>query len=91
MFFGNEKAIVAIRVKNLQLFKNVLDNCDENTKSFYHSFDNIKYNNCEISRFTNVGNTFFNINTADDYNLLKSIIEGNNSKILTLNKGDNIL
>ena len=62
-FYGNEHAIIAFKVNNIELFKSVIDNCNDDTKNIYHAFDNF---NCD-RKFISVGKGFFNINTPSDY------------------------
>lgn len=67
-FYGNEYAIVAVKVNNYKLLKSVIDASNSNFYSLYHLFDNIE----KYRTFVNVGNDFVNINTPDDYiNLIK--------------------
>lgn len=67
IFYGNENAIIALKIYNIDLFKYVLDNIDENNHSLYHSFDYVRH----LRKFINVGNVFFNINDQNDYERLK--------------------
>lgn len=67
VFFGNEHAIVAVKVQDYELLKSVIDNVDPSSKSLYHAFD---FLNNISSRFVNVGNSFVNINNRDDYDAL---------------------
>ena len=67
-FYGNEHAIVAVKVTNYKLLKSIIDNSDDSLHSLYHLFDNFE----EYRTFVNVGDGFVNINTPNDYiNLIK--------------------
>ena len=75
LFFGNENAIIAIKVIDYQLFKNKLD-VYKGDKRLLHEFEEY-----DIDRlFINVGYNFKNINTSDDYHELlkiKKLIKAN--------------
>ena len=67
-FYGNEHAIVAVKVNNYKLLKSVIDNSDDSFHSLYHLFDNFE----DYRTFVNVGDGFVNINTPNDYvNLIR--------------------
>lgn len=67
-FYGNEHAIVAVKVNNYMLLKSVIDNSDDSFHSLYHLFDNFE----DYRTFVNVGDGFVNINTPNDYvNLIR--------------------
>lgn len=67
-FYGNEHAIVAVKVNNYRLLKRVIDNSDGKLHSLYHLFDTFE----NYRNFVNVGDGFVNINTPNDYiNLIK--------------------
>lgn len=76
-FYGNENAIIAVKVINYKLLKEVIDHADSNSHSLYHLFDGLD----EYRIFKNIGNGFVNINTPSDYN---SLI--NNEKKLILKR-----
>lgn len=77
VFFGNENAIVAVKVKDYQLLKFVIDNVNSSCKSLYHAFD---FLNNVSSRFVNVGNSFININNRVDYDILVQKVKKLSSK-----------
>ena len=81
LFFGNETAIIAVKVQDYIFFKKVIDELSDDRESLYHAFD--KFGN-NLNRFVNVGNTFKNINTGLDYEELKKYVE--NSKKLELKR-----
>lgn len=62
-FYGNEHAIIAVRVINYKLLKSVIDNANDNLHSLYHLFDGVE----NYRTFVNVGDGFVNINTPNDY------------------------
>ena len=65
MFYGNENAIIAIKVIDYNLFKSKLD-IYNGIKTLLHEFEEY-----DISKlFVNVGYDFKNINTSDDYHSL---------------------
>lgn len=80
LFFGNERAIVGVKVQDYKFLKCILDTCNLEQKSLYHCFDNIDDKN----RFVNIGNTFSNINNSKDYEFLKLEKENNKKLILKL-------
>ena len=62
MFYGNENAIIAIKVIDYNLFRSKL-NIYKGTKTLLHEFEEY-----DISKlFVNVGYGFKNINTSNDY------------------------
>jgi len=61
-FYGNESAIVGIKVKNYELLKAVIDDMPDNC-SIYHAFDFMS----DKRKFISVGQTFYNINKPTDY------------------------
>lgn len=65
MFYGNENAIIAIKVNDYDLFKKKL-NIYNGTKTLLHEFEEYDINKL----FVNVGYDFKNINTSDDYQSL---------------------
>ena len=65
MFYGNENAIIAIKVNDYDLFKKKL-NIYNGTKTLLHEFEEYDINKL----FVNVGYGFKNINTSDDYQSL---------------------
>ena len=65
MFYGNENAIIAIKVNDYDLFKEKL-NIYNGTKTLLHEFEEYDINKL----FVNVGYDFKNINTIDDYQSL---------------------
>lgn len=65
MFYGNENAIIAIKVIDYNLFKSKL-NIYNGTKTLLHEFE--EYGASKL--FVNVGYDFKNINTSDDYQSL---------------------
>ena len=65
MFYGNENAIIAIKVNDYDLFKKKL-NIYNGTKTLLHEFEEYDINKL----FVNVGYDFKNINTIDDYQSL---------------------
>lgn len=65
MFYGNENAIIAIKVNDYDLFKKKL-NIYNGTKTPLHEFEEYDINKL----FVNVGYDFKNINTSDDYQSL---------------------
>lgn len=75
MFYGNENAIIAIKVIDYNLFKSKL-NIYKGTKTLLHEFEEYDINKL----FVNVGYDFKNINTSDDY---KSLVK---TKEMTKNK-----
>ena len=78
MFYGNETAIVGVKVVDLDLFKKVIGLADDPEKFIYHYFKHLdgKY------RFKSVGRTFTNINTSEDYERLKKLKEQENKRLL---------
>lgn len=71
-FYGNEYAIVAVKVNNYELLKQTIDKACNNEHSLYHLFDKMS----EYRSFVNVGYGFTNINKPNDYinlNKLKKI------------------
>lgn len=71
MFFGNNKAICALKVNDFLLMKEIIDNINTDM-NLYHNFDKIGNND---KRFKNLEDTFFNINTPEDYKKLKKRYE----------------
>lgn len=68
IFYGNENAIIAIKVTDYKLFKSKLDVYD-GIKTLLHEFEE-----CDINKlFVHVGYNFKNINTSDDYHSLVKI------------------
>lgn len=67
-FYGNENAIIAIKVIDYKLFKNKLDVYD-GIKTLLHEFDEYDVNKL----FVHIGYNFKNINTGDDYHSLIKI------------------
>lgn len=67
-FYGNENAIIAIKVIDYKLFKNKLDVYD-GIKTLLHEFDEYDVNKL----FVHIGYNFKNINTSDDYHSLIKI------------------
>lgn len=67
MFFGNENAIIGIKVVNYVLFKEKLRNYDDSQFTIYHAFDDLTD---QASRFFYIKSSFYNINTSDDYKKL---------------------
>lgn len=65
IFYGNENAIIAIKVNDYDLFKKKL-NIYNGTKTLLHEFEEYDINKL----FVNVGYDFKNINTSDDYQSL---------------------
>jgi hypothetical protein len=65
LFFGNENAIIAIKVFDFKLFKTKLDNY-KGGKSLLHEYKEHDLQNL----FIHVGYDFKNINTSNDYNSL---------------------
>lgn len=78
MFYGNEKAIVGVKIKDYSFFKQIINKASIDEHSIYNCFRNIdkKY------RFKSVGYTFSNINTSEDYERIKK--EKENYKKLVL-------
>lgn len=68
LFFGNENAIIAIKVIDYELFKNKLD-IYNGDKRLLHEFEEYDINRL----FINVGYDFKNINTSDDYHSILKI------------------
>lgn len=75
LFFGNESAIVGIKVFDYEKFKDTLNTISPSVKSLYREFD--KSPNYE--KFVNIGYSFYNINTPDDYIKLKKELEISNA------------
>lgn len=65
IFYGNENAIIAIKVTDYKLFKSKLDIYD-GSKTLLHEFEEYDINKL----FVHVGYDFKNINTSDDYHSL---------------------
>ena len=71
IFYGNENAIIAIKVTDYKLFKSKLDIYD-GKKTLLHEFEEYDINKL----FIHVGYNFKNINTSDDYHsLIKKLIK----------------
>lgn len=90
MFYGTEKAIVAVKVLDYNLFKEKIIDFDDYRKTIFHAFDNILFKNKKIERFYYLTDMFFNINKPEDYyELIRTIQEskGNIKKLgRSLNK-----
>lgn len=80
-FYGNEYAIVGVKVKNYTLLKKILEDASENNGSLYHMFDDYS----EYRNFINVGNGFVNINTPADY---IGLVKSNKKMVLRRQKDD---
>ena len=76
LFFGNENAIIAIKVIDFELFKNKLD-IYNGEKTLLHEFEEYDVNKL----FVHVGYDFKNVNTSDDYH---SILKTKN--LIKINK-----
>ncbi len=74
-FCGTNKCIIAIKVKDTNLFKGLVTNFDDSSQSIYHAFDNIKFGGEEIYRYVYIYDWFYNINTPEDYNELITLVE----------------
>ncbi|MDD2391661.1 MAG: hypothetical protein PHU94_01825 [Bacilli bacterium] len=72
MFFGNTASIVGAKVKDYQLFKEVISNYTGDG-SLYHAFDNLSVNGNIPERFGYIGNEVYNINKPEDYENLYTI------------------
>ena len=68
IFYGNENAIIAIKVTDYKLFKRKLDIYD-GSRTLLHQFEEYDIN----KMFVHVGYDFKNINTSDDYHSLIKI------------------
>ena len=78
LFFGNQKSIVAIKIKDAELFKKHINNVKQlylsnkikNCKGWqvYQSFQNLEFDKKEIKdKFVIVDNETVDYNTPDDY------------------------
>ncbi len=88
MFYGNSKAIIAIKVIDYDLFKRQIDSFTDKTKTIYHAFDGVLYNKQEIPRFYRIDDLFININTPDDYLELIKILPYNKGHLKKLYKNN---
>ena len=78
LFFGNENAIIAIKVIDFELFKDKLDIYD-GEKTLLHEFEEYAIEKL----FIHVGYDFKNVNTSDDYHSIlttKRLIKKTNKR-----------
>ena len=73
IFYGNSRAIVGIRVNDFVLFKKALSEYSGNASLFNYFKKVSEYD--KKNRFQSIGNEFFNINCATDYEKLKKVEE----------------
>ena len=73
LFYGNSKAIIGLKINNVELFKQALD-LYRGPGSLYNYFKKLSQIDNK-DRFRFVGNEFYNINYGKDYESLKKVEE----------------